>query len=140
MAHKKGCETTLPVKKKAAARKIEHKTVLVLRVGDKIALRRRPDKGLLSGLFEPYGLEGTHTAEEVTAALTALGLTPTKIRPLGKAKHVFSHLEWHMAGFEVKLEEGDQAKLPEGVLLASRDEIDTAYALPSAYRAYRAHM
>ena len=140
LAHQKGCETALPVKKKAAARKIEHKTVLVLRVGECVVLGRRPDKGLLSGLFEPYCLEGTLTAKEVAKALTALGLTPQKITPIGGAKHIFSHLEWHMTGFEVVLGEDGESNLPEELLLASRDEIDTKYALPSAYRAYRAHM
>ncbi|MBR7111608.1 MAG: A/G-specific adenine glycosylase [Clostridia bacterium] len=139
-AHEKGCETTLPVKKKAAARKMEYKTVLILRVGECIALKKRPEKGLLSGLFEPRCLPDPHTAEEVTETLLAEGLTPISVTPIGRAKHVFSHLEWHMTGFEVTLAESDAARLPDDLFLASSDELDTVYALPSAYRAYRKFM
>ena len=128
------------MRKKQAARKIEHKTVLILRVGEQIALMRRPEKGLLSGLFEPYCLAGELHEKDVIAALTAQDVSPLTVTPLGKAKHVFSHLEWHMVGFEVVLNEQDEDKLPRGLFLASRDEIDTVYALPSAYRAYRKYM
>ena len=139
-AHEKGCETTLPVKKKAAARKIEYKTVLILHLGDKAILARRPEKGLLSGLFEPYSLAGQKTETEVKTALEQLGLSPVTIRALGPAKHIFSHLEWHMTGFDITLDASGAGPLPEGLILASSDELDTVYALPSAYRAYRAFM
>ncbi len=135
-----GHEQELPVRKKPAARKKEARTVLILRIGDRIALRRRPNEGLLSGLFEPYCLAGKLTAEEAGAALKALGITPQRLMPLGEAKHVFTHLEWHMTGFEVILREADAAQLPPELFFVPRNEIDTVYALPSAYRAYRAFM
>ena len=128
------------MRKKPAARKKEARTVLILRIGDRVALRHRPQEGLLSGLFEPYCLTGKLTAEEVRASLAALGITPQRLMPLGEAKHIFTHLEWHMTGFEVILNEADEALLPQELFFAPRAEIDTVYALPSAYRAYRAFM
>ncbi len=139
-ARKEGREAELPIRKKPARRKIQTRTVLILRVGDRVALTRRPTDGLLSGLYEPYCLVGTLSADEVLAALAAYGITPLSITPLEAARHIFTHLEWHMTGFEVILAEQDKDKLPDGLILASRDEIDTVYALPSAYRAYRPYM
>ena len=139
-AHKNGRETDLPIRKKPAERKIEARTVLILRAGDRVALCRRPEKGLLSGLFEPYCLSGHRSPEEVASALADLGISPLRITPLEPSKHVFTHLEWHMTGFEILLDEENAARLPQELFLAPREEIDTAYALPSAYRAYRPYM
>ena len=139
-ARRAGREQELPIRKKQAPRKKELRTVLILRVGDRVALRRRPETGLLSGLFEPFCLSGTYTEGDVKAALFAWGITPLRIAPLGEAKHIFTHLEWHMTGYEVILSEGDAPLLPRELFLAPRVEIDTVYAIPSAYRAYRAFM
>ena len=148
----------LPVRKKAAPRKIEQRTVLILREGECIALRRRPAKGLLAGLFEPPCLSGEVTREALGNLLAAYGITPLYLTPLEQAKHIFTHLEWHMQGFEVILAPGDAAKLQktpangsqnaengqglpvDGLFFAPREEIDGKYALPSAYAAYRPYM
>ena len=65
--------------------------------------------------------------------------------PLGEARHIFTHIEWQMTGFEVILPEGAAAKLdtcapflPEDLFFANREELEQRFALPSAYRAYRA--
>ena len=41
----------LPVKRKAKERRIEERTVFIIRDGDKVAIRKRPDTGLLAGLY-----------------------------------------------------------------------------------------
>ncbi|MDO4530082.1 MAG: A/G-specific adenine glycosylase, partial [Lachnospiraceae bacterium] len=46
VAHKEGTIEKLPVKKKAKARRIEERTVLLIRDGDKVAIHKRPAKGL----------------------------------------------------------------------------------------------
>lgn len=140
IAHQTGRETALPLRRKAAARRIEERTVLVLRIGDTVALRRRPESGLLAGLFEPYTIEGKLTARQLDSALCDLAVTPCRTTPLGDAKHIFTHLEWHMTGFEVILPQDAAPKLPEGYFFAPREEIDRSFAIPSAYAAYRAFM
>ena len=139
-AHAAGLVAQLPVRKKPAPRKKEPRTVLILRIEDTVALRRRPDAGLLAGLFEPFCLPGRLSEEAVRAALADLGVTPERLTPLGEAKHVFTHLEWHMTGYEVLLTPADTACLPSDLLFVPRDELDRAYPLPSAYAAYRAYM
>ena len=42
----------LPVKTRARERRIEERTVFVIRTGDRVVLNRRPKKGLLAGLYE----------------------------------------------------------------------------------------
>lgn len=147
-ARAKGIETQLPVRKKAAPRKITPKTVLILRDGERVALCRRPDTGLLAGLYEPPTAQGHWTREELHAFLLKNGVEPLYLTPLENAKHIFTHLEWHMVGFEVILREEDVAKITDipfdgvknPIFFAPREEIDEAYAIPGAYSAYRPYM
>ena len=143
-ARRAGRACELPVRKKPAPRKIEERTVLILRAGDTVALQKRPETGLLSGLFEPFCLAGRKTLDEVAAYLAKGGLVPLYLTPLGEAKHIFTHIEWHMTGFEVILPpeslETVRKTLGEALFFAPRDEIDKSFAIPSAYRAYRPYM
>ena len=136
----KGMQTALPIRKKPPKRKREEKTVLILRIADRVALQKRPETGLLAGLFEPPSLPGKLSADEVREQLSTAGLRPLRIAPLGDAKHIFTHLEWHMTGFEILLDESAAALLPHTLFFAPREKIDVAFALPSAYAAYRAFM
>ena len=51
-AKEKGIVEELPKKKAKKERRVEERTVLVLREGDRVAVRKRPSKGLLAGLYE----------------------------------------------------------------------------------------
>lgn len=140
-----GAEQRLPVRKKPAPRRVENRTVLILRVGDTVALRKRPEKGLLAGLFEPFSVpEALFDAKDVETLLATKGIKSLRIAPLGEAKHIFTHIEWHMTGFEVILDEKNAEtvckNLDTGLFFAPRDEIDSAFAVPSAYSAYRPFM
>ena len=140
IAHACGKQAKLPIRKKPQKRKIEEKTVLILRIADRIALQKRPETGLLAGLYEPFCMPGKLTAAAVREALSEHALSPLRITPLGEAKHIFTHLEWHMTGFEVLLDDTAATALSDGLFLAPREKIDEEYALPSAFAAYRAFM
>ena len=140
IAHACGKQAELPIRKKPQKRKIEEKTVLILRIADRIALQKRPETGLLAGLYEPFCMPGKLTAAAVREALSEHALSPLRITPLGEAKHIFTHLEWHMTGFEVLLDDTAATALSDGLFLAPREKIDKEYALPSAFAAYRAFM
>jgi adenine-specific DNA glycosylase len=144
VAHREGREGELPVRKKPNARKIQHRTVLILREGDRVALRQRPKTGLLASLFEPFCLDGALSEDEILRFLAERGIVPLRLAPLGDAKHIFTHIEWKMQGFEVILD-GESAKtvlenVDSTLFFAPREEIDENYALPSAFAAYRAFM
>jgi A/G-specific adenine glycosylase len=94
----------LPVKKKLATRRVEEKTVLIIKDGEKIALHKRPKRGLLAGLYELPNTEGYLSEEEVIEYIIEHGYVPIRIQPICEAKHIFSHVEWHMKGYVVFLQ------------------------------------
>ena len=125
----------LPVKKKAKARRIEKRTVLIFRDGQTVAICKRPDKGLLAGMYELPNQEGHLTRKEVIEYGKSIGLTPVRIKKLENAKHIFSHVEWHMIGYEILVDELEK-NCSEKMLFANKDEIEKKYSIPSAFVVY----
>lgn len=111
-----GTQEEIPVKKSKKERRIEEKTVLIL-IDDagRMALRRRPEKGLLSGLWELPSLEGTLNAEQVKEALEKAGvaLADGDIEGTADSKHIFSHVEWRMKGYRIRVQGGEDQALQE---------------------------
>ena len=103
-AKKQNRITELPVKKKAKTRRIEKKTVLVIKDGEKLALHKRASKGLLAGLYELPNTKGHLSEQEVVEYIKQQGYTAIRIQPACEAKHIFSHVEWHMKGYVVFLQ------------------------------------
>ncbi len=112
-AHHMGKTAEFPKKKAKKARKIEEKTVLVIQDEDRAAFRRRPEKGLLAGMYEFPVLEGRLAEGKVLEILGQMGLKVLRIRPIGEAKHIFSHKEWHMVGYAIKVDELERPEKPE---------------------------
>ncbi|MGN1084331.1 MAG: NUDIX domain-containing protein, partial [Lachnospiraceae bacterium] len=124
-------------------------------------LHRREKKGLLAGMWEfPNFLteSGTPAGEERPASplMTALPeLEKTaEVKKHKKAKHIFSHVEWHMEGIWIEAE-GTGEKVQERLiqmmrrltgekesaqtdewLFASPEEMQKKYPMPSAFEAY----
>lgn len=138
-AFKKNLTDIIPVKPAKKARKIEDRTILVYRCGDQYAIRKRPNKGLLAGLWELPSLDGAYGILKIEQYVNELGLQGAKVRELVKAKHIFSHIEWHMNGYEIVLDEIPTAKMlgDDTIFFVSRDEIRHIYTLPTAFEAYR---
>lgn len=137
-AHALGKEMDYPVKAKAKARRIEKRTVLLFRDAQKIVIRKRPAGGLLAGLYEFPNREGYLTRKEVIVYSEDLGLAPVRIRKLEEAKHIFSHVEWHMTGYEILVDELEREMHPqaEGLIFADIRELQEKYAIPSAFEAF----
>ena len=129
----RGTSEVLPVKKPKKARKIEEKTVFLLLREGKIALRRRPDTGLLAGLWEFPNVEGALDEETAPAAVAAWGLEPKQWKNKLAAKHIFTHVEWHMTGYTLEVA-GDG---PEELEWVDSDGLE-AHAVPSAFARYYA--
>ena len=135
IAHAENLTAEIPVKKKAKARKIEERTVLIFKDGKQIAIRKRPAKGLLAGLYEFPNLEGKFSMDEVTEYSKKIGLMPVRIQELPEAKHIFSHIEWHMTGYEVTVDELEKTN-EEGFLFIHPEQIKKEYSIPSAFEKY----
>lgn len=139
VAHAEHVEQEYPKKVSAKARKIEEKTILVIRDENRTAVRKRPEKGLLAGMYEFPSMEGYHTAEEVTKYLADNGLKTIRIQPLEDAKHVFTHKEWHMKGYMVRVDElapKDVGKELADWIYIEPAETKERYPIPSAFVAY----
>ena len=133
--HRDGIELEFPKKAAKKPRRGEERTVLVLLRGDDRAIRKRPPKGLLSGLYELPNLSGHLSREEVLEYLKEEGFSPLHIRELPGAKHIFSHVEWQMTGYQVRLEDKETGK-KEPFLFVEPDRLEQEYPIPSAFAAY----
>lgn len=142
-AHQQHREMEFPKKASKKQRTIEEKTILVIRDENKAALRKRPNKGLLAGMYEFPSLEGYCTAEEVTAYLAQQGWKTLRIQPLEEAKHIFSHKEWHMQGYMVRVDELEPCR-PSGDsadwLFIEPQETQDRYPVPAAFAAYTKYL
>ena len=107
-ARKNDCISELPVKAKTKQRRIEKRTVFVIRDGERVAICKRPKKGLLAGLYELPNVEGHLSQEEALLYVKEQSLSPLRIQKLPEAKHIFSHVEWQMLGYAVLIEEPQQ--------------------------------
>lgn len=154
----------LPVKSKAKERRIEERTVFVIRDGERVAIRKRPKKGLLAGLYELPNVEGAYTQEEALLLVKEMGLSPIRIQPLEEAKHIFSHIEWHMKGYAILVEEiaeestremkaeerpetgektAETKKAEPGenkLIFVEAADSEEKYAIPAAFAAYAGYM
>ena len=142
-AHHMGKTAEFPKKKAKKARKTEEKTVLVFQDEDRAAFRRRPEKGLLAGMYEFPVLEGRLAEGKVLEILGQMGLKVLRIRPIGEAKHIFSHKEWHMVGYAIKVDELERPEKPEfrqDWIFVDKNEVRENYPVPSAYAAYTEYL
>ena len=127
----RGNAAVLPLRAAKKARRVENRTVLVVRCGQLVGLRQRPKKGLLAGLWELPSLDGHLSPDELRAALTEMDWSVRKLLSLRPAKHIFTHVEWHMNGVYVELD----APAP-ALTFVTPAELRDAYALPSAFRSF----
>lgn len=96
LSKKRGTQSLRPVRTKKKPRRREALTVFVLQDGQGLWVRRRPEEGLLGGLYELPNVPGTLSAEEAGQQLTRWGLRLTGDVLFYTRKHIFTHVEWHM--------------------------------------------
>ena len=139
LAHEMHREEEFPKKAAKKPRSIEEKTILLIQDADKAAIHQRPKKGLLAGLYEFPALDGYKSAEEVLAYLSDNGLKPLRIQPLPESKHIFTHKEWHMKGYQIRVDEldpGEPGKDAKTWLFIEPENTQREYPIPSAFAAY----
>lgn len=148
-----GLQSELPVRVKKQKRRIEKRTVLLIRRDETYAIRKRPDSGLLSGLYEFPNETGELSSDDALGKAESMGLMPLRIKKLSAAKHIFSHVEWHMTGYEILVapsgfpdagelqDAGDLSHTKENVkenplIFATPEMIESKYPVPSAFEKY----
>lgn len=182
-AHRQGVEMEVPVVPAKKARRVEHRNVYRVHCGEDQLLSKRPDSGLLAGLYEypndllTPGPNAAHSSGEnalkqagqvsgnatekltrkqvaelsqkaLDAFLTDHDLTPVSVFPLPAAKHIFSHVEWHMTGYDIEVESleavgseatetGEGNSSGAGMFFVTHlSELDR-YSIPNAFDAFK---
>ncbi|MEA4854687.1 MAG: A/G-specific adenine glycosylase [Christensenella sp.] len=133
-AEQNGTAGEFPVKSSKKPRRIEEKTVFLIICGKKAALLRRGEGGLLAGMWEFPNTPGFVSSANLMACLAEYGITSEDILEIGAlppAKHIFTHIEWHMTGFLIQLhnENGN-------FFWSDQESLQKRYAVPSAFHAY----
>lgn len=134
IAKKEGLTEALPVKSKPSKRRTEERTVLLICEGDRILIRKRPGRGLLAGMYEFVNEQGYMDIPAVVSYVKEQGFLPLKVEQLPDEKHVFSHVEWHMRGYLVRI--GPAAEPRGEDVFAEVSDFKERYAVPSAFAAY----
>lgn len=129
-AERLGLQAALPVRTKKAGRRREELTVYLLWRDGTVALRKRPEQGLLAGLWEFPHVPGALEEDAAARPLAEWGLVPVEWRRKITAKHIFTHVEWHMTGYLLTV----RGECP-GFTWADREALETL-AVPSAFARY----
>jgi len=131
LGRKRGTAESLPVKAPKKSRRIEEKTVFLLLRDGKVALRKRPDTGLLAGLWEFPHVEGTLDEAAAPSAVADWELEALDWKRKLTAKHIFTHVEWRMTGYTLEV----RGSGPADFRWVDEAELEEC-AVPSAFARY----
>ena len=141
VAAREGLTDILPVRAAKRPRRIEEMTVLIIRDGNRTVLRKRSPKGLLAGLYELPNVNRWIDEKELPKLIRSMGFDPLRVERLEDAKHIFTHVEWHMQAYAVTVTpEFDGKKGTPDLLLVQNKTIHRDYAIPSAFSAYTKYL
>ena len=140
LGRQSGNPARLPQKApKKARKKCELTLCLAQDAAGRWLLQKRGEQGVLAGLWQPPVL-AEEALDEKMALAAAQKLLPASVllkeKPL-KAKHIFTHLEWHMTAYVMAV---PCTPPPEGCVWASPAQLEQEYTLPGAFKTLRKRM
>ena len=140
LGRQSGNPARLPQKApKKARKKCELTLCLAQDAAGRWLLQKRGEQGVLAGLWQPPVL-AEEALDEKMALAAAQKLLPAAVllkeKPL-KAKHIFTHLEWHMTAYVMA---APCTPPPEGCVWASPAQLEQEYTLPGAFKTLRKRM
>ena len=126
-----GTAQQYPVKLPKKGKREEEKTVFILSCEGRYALEKRPDTGLLAGLWQfPNVPDKLETAAALNA-VQQMGLRPREITKQIERKHIFTHIVWQMRGIYLEV-----AEETENYTWLTAEQINEIAALPTAFRQF----
>lgn len=131
LGFRNGTAERLPVKSPKKQRRQEKRTVFLMRCGDRFALEKRPDKGLLAGLWQFPNVSGHLTTGEALEQVEIWGLVPRDIYKEVYKTHIFTHIQWNLKGIYLEISEA----LGQFQWFTA-SEINAQAALPTAFRQF----
>lgn len=117
-----------PVKDKKVPQKVEERCVYLFIFEDKVAILKRPNKGLLASMYEFPNVLATPSEVDVENDLICKEIPYISIESIGEAKHVFSHIIWLMQGYVIEVKEP-----LAGYVWVTKEELLEKYSIPSAF-------
>lgn len=128
---KHGTAEKFPVKAPKKDKKVQDKTVFILSCDGSYALEKRPNKGLLAGLWQFPNTDGILSIEQALQWVQEKGLAPREVLRQVQRQHIFTHIRWEMQGIYLEVAEqgGDFTWL-------TAQKIRTDAALPTAFRQF----
>lgn len=130
-AYKEKTVQKFPVKRPKAEKRVEARTVFLLRCGEEMALCRRGETGLLAGLWQFPNSVGALSPEDAVCRAEAFGVKPYNLVRAVQKTHIFTHIRWEMTAYLLDCAE----KSPE-FAWADRAALTETYALPTAFRMF----
>ena len=126
-----GTAEQFPVKLPKKGKRVEDRTVFVLSCDGRFALEKRPDSGLLAGLWQFPNVAGKLEHSDALKQTENWGLRPRDIRKIIERKHIFTHIRWVMRGIYLEVAEsaGD-------FMWLTPEQINQEAALPTAFRQF----
>ena len=128
-AYSAGTVRLYPVRKEKKSRRTEEYTVYILQCGERIAVRKRPDSGLLAGLWELPHLDGRRDAQAALDGAAAWQTGAAEIISMRNCVHIFTHIEWHMTAVHLLV-----TKMPDCFRWVTPEQLAAETALPTAFR------
>ena len=126
-----GTAERFPVKLPKKDRKTEEKTVFILSCDGYYAVEKRPNRGLLAGLWQFPNTGGTLEPAQALPLLEEMGLQPRELLRQTERQHIFTHILWKMRGIYIELRQpgGDYRWM-------TAEQIENEAALPTAFRQF----
>lgn len=126
-----GTADALPVRNVKKQRRVEKKTILILSCEGSYALCKRPDSGLLASMWQFPELPDWMELPELMAEMERVGVKISEVERQVERKHIFTHVEWHMRGFYMRVREQT-----DRFTWMAADQIQKEAALPTAFRLF----
>lgn len=131
IANKEGLTQELPKREKKLKRKEEDKTVfLFISEDNKIAVRKREEKGVLNGMYELPNKNGKiEDLGDIEQILKQWNLKSVETERIGEYQHIFTHITWKIIAYKIKVKKENTE-----FIWASKKQLEKDYALPTAFK------
>ena len=126
-----GSAAHYPVKLPKKEKRVEERTVFILSCDGHYAVEKRPESGLLAGLWQFPNVSGKLEMAHALETAQQMGLHPREITKQIERKHIFTHIVWKMRGIYLEV-----AEETGGFCWMTPQQINEEAALPTAFRQF----
>lgn len=120
-----------PVRQEKKGRQLVDMTVFVLRYENKIAIRKRQQKGLLHGMWELPNVESILVEQQAADQATDWEVVPEHLQMKHRYTHIFTHKEWRMTAYYLSC-----LQMSGEFEWVTMEELEKDKAVPSAFRPF----